>query len=239
MALAIAMAKGNANKRVSSKEQVNAALELISRAVQFRNADTRRQLVALLDHRSYEVRLRSAEALGVVTHGHAPPQLIRALTDETNELVRSEIADSLGAIGDRRARRALRRALIDSSPIVRGYAASALGEVGDARDAHVLRRRLRVERNTQAAAGLLHGLSALGDSEAVLRLVALLQHSNYRVRATAANLVATLRLRSDTRTMVLRRLRKAKASEKTVAAQSSIRNAMRTLTTQIRPVRPA
>ena len=189
-----------------------------------------RTLVALLAHPDAEVRLRSVEALGRLQAGKiARAPLIHALEADTDELVRAEAADSLGAIRDRRAGVALRRALSDRSRLVRAYAASALGELGNRPDAAFIRKRLAIERRHEVRVGLFSALYRLGDNGALSKLLSLIRHSDYHVRSAVANAAASLRLKKRDRSVVRQALREAASREETTAAASSIANALRSL----------
>lgn len=186
-------------------------------------------MIALLAHPDAEVRMRSAEALGVLVRRVAPASLIRALEIDTDELVRAEAADSLGAIRDQRAALALRRALNDRSWLVRGYAASALGELGNTRNAAFVRSRLAKERRAEVRVGLFMALYCLGDQAALAKLLNLLHHSRYHVRCAVANDLSTLGIRKKDTGIVVQALRNAGSREQTTAAASSIAGALRSL----------
>jgi len=206
------------------------ALERIERAIRSRRRPSSRALTSLLHHPDYEVRMRTAEALGILARGSAPPELLKTLRHDQDELVRIEAADSLGAIRDPQSRRVLRAALYDPSPLVRAYAASSLGEIGNTVDVRQLRRRLSTERQGQARAGLLHGLYSMGEKDVLPKLVRLLEHKGYRVRSTAAKLLAMLELPPADRRTVIVALRKASDTEVTPATASSLAAAVKSLT---------
>lgn len=150
-ATAVKPPRSGAEPSARALTAARAALDEIERIVDSDAQESVGVLVGLLAHRNVEVRYRSAEALGILLHGRAPAELIRALEHDPDELVRTEAADSLGAIGDVRAAAALRRALGDRSRFVRAYAAAALGDLGRPSDAAILRRRLAIVRSGAGA----------------------------------------------------------------------------------------
>lgn len=214
--------------RVGSVTRSADALDTIERIVPPASRQDVASLVALLAHPDYEVRMRSAEALGSSRRSkRAVAALLLTLDQDVDELVRAEAADSLGAIGDSRAARGLKRALGDRSRLVRMYAASSLGEVGNRRDCAVIRNRLYIERRADVRVGLLTALHMLGDDAALARMLKSIDHPDYHVRCVVANAISSLRLRGHDRVVARQALRDAAAKETTSAAASAIAGALR------------
>src|SRR5262245_49065742 len=194
------------------------------------NKDGLRLLAKSLSSRHGEVRQRSAEVMGILLAGGiAPRSLIHALQSDPDELVRTEAAESLGAIGDPRARRVLRGAMTDRSPLVRAYAASAIANIRGRSDAALLRKRLAVERNPQVRASLVEALYSAGDRSALPRLLKFLSNKNYRVRCAAANAIGAAKPTKEDRASAIGALRDAANKERTAAAASSIGATLRLL----------
>ena len=88
-------------------------------------------LIRLLTDEEARVRRRAALAVGRVGLRDAVPALTMLLAADAEIEVRQMAAFALGLIGDRGAVEGLRKALVDSSPIVQGRAAEALSLIGD------------------------------------------------------------------------------------------------------------
>lgn len=187
-------------------------------------------LVAQLRTKSREKRREAAAEIGVILAraGESPPALIRALRDRS-DLVRVEAAESLGLIGDRRARGALWRALKDQSGLVRSYVASAIGDIGSKQDLARLQRALAMERSPVAKVGFYEALHRLGGHDAIPRLIDLTRATDYRVRCAAANTLGGLASRRSEAETISKALRAAIREEPTVAARSSFRSSLRLL----------
>lgn len=210
---------------------IGSALDAIANAMQKDPKMGRRRLLERsLRSQHREVRLRAAEAFGILLAGGvAPRSLIRVLQHDPDELVRTEAAESLGAIGDKRAKHALEHAVNDRSPLVRAYAASAMARIRGHINMSALRKRVAIERNPQVRASLFEALYAAGDLSFLPRLFRLLNHANYRVRCAAANAIGAMALTDEDRAEAIRRLHDAATGEYTVAASSSIAAAVRSL----------
>lgn len=188
-------------------------------------------LIRRLSARSWEARKDAAAEMGRLLAGKAksPAALIRKLAD-SDELVRIEVAESLGAIGDRKALPALRKALNDRSALVRSYVAPAIGELGTSKDAASIERKLQTERSAIAKVGYYAALHQLGRRRILPQLAELLEHPNYRVRCAAANTLGGLASSSDV--AITRALRAALRGERTVAARSSLKASLRAIRQQ-------
>jgi HEAT repeat protein len=176
-----------------------------------------------------EARVKAIFELGQLKAGtrRSPTMLIQALKDR-DELVRIETAIALMAIGDRRALPALRKALRDRSGLVRSYVAEAIGKLGTARDVAMIKRELGTERSARARIGYYSALYRFNPYDSISGLLALLENGDYRVRCASANTLGRVVMRSDER-IALDGLRSALRREKTVAARSSERAAIRAI----------
>ncbi len=85
-------------------------------------------LIAALKSKNFEVRWRSAQALGEIGDPHAVESLALLLKD-AKDVVREEAAVALGKIGDGRAVEHLRAALKDEDRLVRKAVAKALRRI--------------------------------------------------------------------------------------------------------------
>lgn len=178
-------------------------------------------LIDALSDRCWEVRVAAVEGLGrtLVVPQDRTRQLTKLLSD-SSKLVRTEAAQALGTIGDRKALPRLRAALIDDSPLVRRYIAEAIGRLGTLKDRAILSAVLKTERSTCAKVGLWHGLYLLGARDVLPNLISLLNSANYIIRsATALALEDTSRYPSDAR-QTERAIHKALKSESTPAREN-------------------
>jgi len=184
----------------------------------------------LSDHFS-EVRMYAAEALGILLQDEekCPPALIKNLKDP-DELVRIEVAESIGAIGDQKALPALWKVIHDRSPLVRSYVAVAIGRLGSRADITRLEREMRNEKNDTVKIGYYQALYILGKHEILPAILKLLESRDYRVRcATARTLCSDFIVDRSNVQVILDTLQKAFKRETSVAIapKSSIQSSIR------------
>lgn len=185
-------------------------------------------LITTLRDRDSEVRSAATDSLGtLLSGGQSPRQLIKML-EGRNELVRVAAAESLGAIGDRKALPALWRAINDRSPLVRSYIAGAIGSFGRAGDIPKLEQLLKKERSDTVKVGIYQALYESGRKNVLLPLISLLMDSNdYRVRIATSKILADVVLDKSNAPTILDALRSALKREETIAGRSSIRSSLR------------
>ena len=184
---------------------------------------------ALTDHFS-EVRGAAAESLGILLteKKDCPGALARKISDP-DTLVRLQVAEALGLIGDKRTLPRLWKSLRDRSPLVRRYVCSAIGQLGDQADLRRLKRELKSERNDMTKLGYFDAIYSLGDRGIFPALLALLESKDYRVRCAVANTLSGEFVNSSNSKTVLAILRKALKDESTVAARSTLEASIRTI----------
>ncbi len=191
-------------------------------------------LIESLADSNREVRLMAARSLGLLLRGRRSPRpLINGLNDR-DELVRIEVCESLGAIGDRKALPRLWRTIRDRSALVRSYAAGAIGELGGQRDIRKLEAVLQQERSEASKVGLYQALYVLGKTEALSGLISLLQSSDYRVRCAVANTLSNVIANESNARIILGALEKARRQESTPAAESSMKSSIRDIKKRIK-----
>lgn len=190
-------------------------------------------LIHTLSDPSSEARMRAVESLGVLLAGcrKSPPALVDRLRD-SKELVRIEVAEALGAIGDRNALSALFEALTDPSPLVRSYVAGAIGVLGNKRTIAKLEEKLALEKSDTARVGYYQALYTLGKHEVLPELLKLLHGKDYRVRCSTADVLAKVVANRSNAASILLALRKALRREPTVAGKDSIRSSIKAITRQ-------
>jgi HEAT repeat protein len=159
---------------------------------------------ALLDglfDRSWEVRVAALEGLeSVLARTRQCPSQVRSLLRDPNRLVRTQTAELIGVIGDRKMLPGLIILLRDRFPLVRRYASEAIGRLRPVRGRVILEGRLKKELSTNARVGLYHGLYLLGAREILPKLISMLTNTNYLIRsAVAASLQDTSRYQTDAR----------------------------------------
>ncbi len=187
-------------------------------------------LMQQLNSSAAAARMDAAREIGrrLRNRGKAPIDLIRRLADR-DELVRVEVIEALGVIGDPRTLRALRRSVHDRSPLVRSYLGPAMAAVGGRGEASRMERLAAREKSAIARVGYYAALHEVGRDDAVTKLVALLRERDYRVRCAAANTLGGLANRRNS-SDISRALREALQHESTVAAASSLRASLRAIT---------
>lgn len=186
-------------------------------------------LMRRLNDRSAAVRMDAAREIGqrLRNNGKAPIELTRRLADR-DELVRVEVIEALGEIGDPKTLRALRRVVRDRSPLVRSYVGPAMAALGGRREAARLQRLAAREKSAIARVGYYAALHEVGRDDAVMKLVALLRDRDYRVRCAAANTLSGLANRRNA-SHISKALREALQHEATIAAASSFRSGIRAI----------
>jgi len=189
-------------------------------------------IVKGLNDPNSEVRMRAAEALGILSsNGTIPKSLIGLLSDK-DVLVRVAAAESLGLVGNPRAVPALRHSLHDKSSLVRRYVAGAIGKIGDKQDVDLLKTTLNREQDDIARIGILEALYVLGEQKILPALLTMLtEPKDYRARCAAANALAQLSLNGSDKQTAVKSLRRALRSERTVATRSSIKTSLAMLST--------
>jgi HEAT repeat protein len=142
-----------------------------------------------LGSRSWQNRLKAAEALGELGEPRSVRPLIAALND-SHPQVQSAVAAALGKIG-KPAIQPLILALRDSNERMRARAAKALGGLGDTRVVESLIGVLK-DADASVRGEVVDALGRLGDPRAVEPLIGALKDSNKRVRSTAAEALGKL-----------------------------------------------
>jgi HEAT repeat protein len=181
-------------------------------------------LVRMTSKRSYEVRMDALEALGD-SQFNLEPQVRKAIADR-DELVRTTGAE---IAGERRLTALtddlVRRLKSDRSALVRSAAAVALGEMQAVETRNILKARISVSDDEERV-GLYYALVRLGVRRYFKLFLNGLRHDFYRIRCATANLLPDL-INENNRSMALRFLKDALVHERTVAARSSLDDALK------------
>jgi len=183
-------------------------------------------LTKTLDDSNKEVRMMAARSLGTLLRGKSIPLALINHLKDSDELVRIEVCESLGAIGNRKALSPLWETIHDRSPLVRSYAAGAIGELGKKKDITRLEAELQKERSDTSRVGFYQALYNLGKTDAIVELFTLLQSPDYRVRCATAKVLSSVVADESNASIILRVLRKALQQEPTVAAKDSIKSSI-------------
>lgn len=178
---------------------------------------------------SAEVRMFAVESIGRLPLNKASINALTKMLWDRDELVRTTAVDALRSVRRPDLFASLTKALDDRSPIVRSSAAAAIGDIGLAKGFRVLSSRLSSEKDEHAQIGLLLGLIKLGHEEYLEQLLDFLRSGNYRIRCATANSILELTDSIKNKPLVLKKLREALKKERTVAARSSISNALNAL----------
>lgn len=185
-------------------------------------------LLSLLKHADSEVRMRALEKLGFVLRDKKLTadmclHLCSALTDE-DELVRCASLEALGnhpyCIGTEE----IVSLLGDQSGLVRGDAAKLLGMRGDRNAEGTIQQAIAIADEVEQVP-MYFALCLLQNSLGLDGLLKLLKSTNYLARCAATNLLP-LCVSAANREVILLALTNALADECTVAAKSSISDAL-------------
>lgn len=148
------------------------------------------------------------------------------LLNDKDEVVRVDAVECVASLGGEKALKYLTKQLDDRSELVRRYVGGWIGEIGDKIFVAYLERKLKDERSNLAKVGLLEGLYLLGQEERLSELIHLLKSRRYMVRCALAHTLASL-VNKKNKEAIRESLINALKAETTVAAKSSMKNALR------------
>ena len=174
-----------------------------------------------------EVRFRAVEALGLINLPEVKNQVVRSLIDQ-DELVRVAALEILGDWKVFDALNNIIELLDDEDELVRSEAVIAIGNIGDKDKIHVLQQQLPKSKEEEKIR-IYYALTKLGEYKYFKLFLEGLDHEFYRIRCATANLILDL-ITSENSATIIDVLSKALVKEKTVAAKSSIENALHELT---------
>ena len=185
-----------------------------------------RRLLQLADHRDEEVRFRAIERLGEYPSETVIRRLHAGLED-TDELVRIACLEILGDWRDEASIDLVTKCLDDDDELVRCAAADALGDIGNTRSVRVLEPRI-AEASDRERMSLYAALCELGREKYFERLLNLLKSEDYRTRCAVANTIWQF-VNESNKKKVLEKLLESLEVEDTIAARSSIEEAIEDL----------
>lgn len=156
---------------------------------------------------------------------------------DSEELVRVVSIEILGEVQDERSVKDIESLLDDASSLVRGAAALSLGEIGINGIIDKLLSRLLVEDDDEVKIPIYTALYILGQDEYLENLLEGLANEYYRVRCASANLLTGI-ANEHNKAKIVEALSIAFQREETVAALSSIKNALAYINDQnkVRPI---
>lgn len=200
--------------------------EAVDALIEEKTEQALKGIIDALNDRLVQVRLAAAEGLSHFSTNSSVEALITALKDR-NDLVRVAAAESLGYLGSDAAVDALLEALSDKSFLVRSWVASALGDINYAEEKVTprLKNMLVKERSSLVRLQLYYALYKFGDESVLPMMLSFLFNRSYKLRCAAANSLADI-LNVSNKDIILESLRRAEQVEPTIAAQSSIQNAI-------------
>lgn len=172
-----------------------------------------------------ETQMRAAEALGKYAVDEAIDGLVDMLTSASDDLARIAAIQSLGQLGARRAASALELLLDADDNLVRGYSALALSDIGVAEYIHPIQRKLEREECEHTRLLLEVSLFRLGQESRLEPVLSHLESDDYLVRCATANFLTQMAC-VESSNIILDHLLAASEREDTVAALSSIKNAL-------------
>lgn len=185
-------------------------------------------LLSLLKHADPEIRMRALEKLGFMLSNERLTtdmclHFRKALADE-DDLVRCTSLEALGNHSYCIDTGKIVSLLGDKSGLVRGEAAKLLGMRGDKNAMRQIQQAVSIADEVEKAPMYL-ALYLLKNSIGLDGLLELLKSKNYLARCAAANLLPAC-ISVTNRAVILSALKNALADECTVAARSSISNAL-------------
>lgn len=184
-------------------------------------------LVYLLNDKSNFVRSQALESLMLVGKKKYLKYIL-PLLDDKDEVVRADAIECIGILGGKKAATYLINSLDDRCDMVRMYAGTVIGECKDKSFIKYLEKRLEKERSNLAKVGLLDGLYLLGQEEKLENLLQLFKSRRYHVRCSVANILQAL-VNKKNKKRIKESLLRALSKEDTVAAKSSIENALNSM----------
>lgn len=182
------------------------------------------EIVRYLDHRSPEIRQEVIESLGETEGGESA--LLDHLGREKNELVLIAICDALGHLRSTRAVPALED-IAQSHPswLVRSYAVEALLDILWEEAIPFLKQILESESSYRVRSKIHVALFLAGDDDFLEPMLQGLRFKDYLIRCSISNLLSAY-LPDRHRATILKALQSALAREETIAARSSLVNAI-------------
>ena len=183
--------------------------------------------------KNYEVRMKAYENIGDSELELSEKILRNGLSDK-HELVRITCVEELEYKEDKKSLQYLIRiAEEDESSLVRRYAIHAIGFIGDRRALPFLKKQ-RYTKNRDIRVFINIALYLILDSDIFLKkFLDGLNEENYQTRCAVANSIIELEFQDSERMLILEKLKLALSKEKTIAASSSIKNAINCLYSEL------
>lgn len=150
---------------------------------------------SLCESRDPELRLRAAEALGIIPSCDKNIELLKRLAADRDELVCAEAMDSIAVKGDFSCLDVLKRGADSDSSMIRGYSCSSSAELcrrtGQAGDSTVnwLKSLLFTEEDEWVKTNIYGGLALLGRKEYLEVLRERLESEDFYIQSTAGSLL--------------------------------------------------
>lgn len=204
----------------------NKIAEIESATIQLTEIFTR--LLELSMDSDSEVRLRSIESFDLIGFSEVFSKIRDGVADP-DELVRATALEILGQVQDEKSLKAIVHSLEDESSLVRGGAALALGRIGGNEVSALLTSRLLIEDDDEVKVPIQVALYTLGQESYLDNLFKELDNACYRVRCSTANLLESI-ANSKNKDSILKALKFALEREQTVAASSSLKSAISSIT---------
>jgi len=205
-------------------------------AITNQTSDLLNRILELSQDADWEVRYQSIECIQQSGVLDSLKRVRQGLYD-SKELVRVVCLEVLGEVQDERSVKDIKSLLNDASPLVRGAAALSLGKIGIGESIDDLLSRLQVEDDDEVKIPIYAALYTLGQDDYLENLLEGLNNEYYRVRCASANLLTDI-ANEHNNVKIVEALSLAFQREKTVAASSSIKNALAYINDQnkVRPI---
>lgn len=145
--------------------------------------------------RDPEIRLRAAEALGIIPTDEKNAELMKKLAEDSDELVRTEAMDSIAVNGDITCLDVLKKNAESDSYLTRGTAACSAAELCRRTDravdstAYWLESLLKTEDDEWVRQNIFGGLVLLGRDEYSNDLKKGLESEDYYIKSASESLL--------------------------------------------------
>ena len=152
-------------------------------------------IYGLCESRDPELRLRAAEALGIVPPSEKSSEYLKKLAADSDELVCTEAMDSIAVNGDMTCMDVLRSNYGSGSYFIRGYAACSAAELSRRSDretdgtAFWLESLLKDEEDEWVRQNICGGLVLLGRNEYLEKLESGLESEDFYIKEISGSLL--------------------------------------------------
>ena len=182
-------------------------------------------LMRLSNHHDSEIRAYVAELL-VMANSHEAENILLALADDEDELVRVNACDSLSSFATIDSYKRLLKCINDESLLVEEYAVLSIIDIMnciniDKKELKHLFLNLIQKGEISLSAVCYKGLYMLGHEEYLDNIIKLINAENYHDRCTVINVLGDI-ISDENKSLILSILKRLREAETSVAVNSVI-----------------